>query len=107
MKAIRVHQFGGPEVLRYEDVPLPEPGAGEARVNVEAVGLNYIDVYRRKGQIDLAIQAYRDVMHAVRIQDLDYSRTVGDQPMMQVVIELADACDGQIQPDGLQAADWA
>ena len=50
MKAIRVHQFGGPEVLRYEDVPLPEPGAGEARVNVEAVGLNYIDVYRRKGQ---------------------------------------------------------
>src|SRR5919201_1379200 len=50
MKAIRVHQFGGPEVLRYEDVPLPEPGAGEARVNVEAVGLNYVDVYRRKGQ---------------------------------------------------------
>jgi NADPH:quinone reductase len=50
MKAIRVHQFGGPEVLRYEDVPLPEPGAGEARVKVEAVGLNYVDVYRRKGQ---------------------------------------------------------
>src|SRR5438105_4342985 len=50
MKAIRVHQFGGPEILRYEDVPLPEPGAGEARVKVEAVGLNYVDVYRRKGQ---------------------------------------------------------
>jgi hypothetical protein len=43
-------------------------------------------------------------MHAVRIQDLDYSGTVGDQPMMQVVIQLADACGGQIQPDGLQAA---
>src|SRR5437588_537695 len=50
MKAIRVHEFGGPEVLRYEDVPLPEPGAGEARIKVEAVGLNYVDVYRRKGQ---------------------------------------------------------
>src|SRR5437588_12724791 len=50
MKAIRVHQFGGPEILRHEDVPLPEPSAGEARVKVEAVGLNYVDVYRRKGQ---------------------------------------------------------
>jgi NADPH2:quinone reductase len=49
MKAIRVHQFGGPEVLRYEEVPLPEPGKGEARVKIEAIGLNYIDVYQRTG----------------------------------------------------------
>ncbi len=49
MKAVRVHETGGPEALRYEDVPLPEPGAGEARVKIEAVGLNFVDVYQRKG----------------------------------------------------------
>ncbi|TMA06742.1 MAG: quinone oxidoreductase [Deltaproteobacteria bacterium] len=49
MKAIRVHQFGGPEVLRYEEAPLPEPGKGEARVKIEAIGLNYIDIYHRTG----------------------------------------------------------
>lgn len=49
MKAIRVHQNGGPETLTYEDVPVPEPGVGEARVKIEAIGLNFVDVYRRKG----------------------------------------------------------
>lgn len=49
MKAIRVHQNGGPEVLSYEDVPLPEPGPGEVRVKIEAAGLNFVDVYKRKG----------------------------------------------------------
>ncbi|WP_337286719.1 quinone oxidoreductase [Candidatus Methylomirabilis sp.] len=50
MRAIRMHEYGGPEVLRYEEVALPEPGAGEARVKIEAVGVNYIDIYQRKGQ---------------------------------------------------------
>jgi NADPH2:quinone reductase len=50
MKAIRVHQYGGPEALRYEEAPLPEPGAGEARVKIEAAGVNFIDVYRRTGK---------------------------------------------------------
>jgi NADPH2:quinone reductase len=50
MKAIRVHEVGGPEVLKYEDVPPPEPGPGEARVKVEAAGVNFIDIYLRTGQ---------------------------------------------------------
>ena len=50
MKAIRVHAPGGPEVMRYEDVPAPTPKAGEAVVKVEAAGINYIDVYFRSGQ---------------------------------------------------------
>jgi len=50
MKAIRVHEYGGPEALSYEDAPLPEPGAGEARVKIEAAGLNFIDVYHRMGR---------------------------------------------------------
>jgi NADPH:quinone reductase len=49
MKAIRVHTPGGPEVLRYEDVPEPTPREGEAVVRVEAAGLNYIDTYHRSG----------------------------------------------------------
>lgn len=49
MKAIMVHEFGGPEVLRYEDRPIPEPGAGEVRVKVEAIGVNFIDTYHRGG----------------------------------------------------------
>ncbi len=50
MRAIRVHRFGGPEVLSYEEVPIPEPGPGEARVKIEAVGVNFIDIYHRTGQ---------------------------------------------------------
>ena len=49
MKAIRVHTPGGPEALKYEDVPAPAPAAGQAAVKVEASGVNYIDVYFRTG----------------------------------------------------------
>src|SRR5688572_10648386 len=49
MKAVRIYKYGGPEVLTYEDVPIPEPKAGEARVRIEAIGLNYIDIYQRTG----------------------------------------------------------
>jgi NADPH2:quinone reductase len=49
IKAIRIHTTGGPEVMKWEDVPRPEPGPGEALIKQEAVGLNYIDVYFRSG----------------------------------------------------------
>ncbi len=49
MKAIRVNEHGGPEVLSYEDVEVPEPGEGEARVRLAASGVNFIDVYQRTG----------------------------------------------------------
>ena len=49
MQAIRVHRFGGPEVLRVEDLPVPEPGPGEALIRVEAAGINFVDVYHRAG----------------------------------------------------------
>ena len=50
MKAIRVHAPGGPEALRYEDVPEPTPQAGQAVVKIEAAGINYLDIYQRSGQ---------------------------------------------------------
>jgi NADPH2:quinone reductase len=49
MKAVRVHKYGGPEVLTLEDIPVPEPKAGEARVKLEAIGVNFIDIYQRTG----------------------------------------------------------
>ena len=55
MKAIRVHEFGGPEVLRYEDLPTPEPGQGEVLVKIAAAGINYIDIYHRIGLYPLSL----------------------------------------------------
>ncbi len=49
MKAIRIHEDGGPEVLRYEDVPDPEPASGEVLVSMRAASLNHLDVWVRRG----------------------------------------------------------
>ena len=48
-KAIRVHEYGGPEVMSYEDIPTPEPGPGQIRVRQTAIGVNFIDIYFRQG----------------------------------------------------------
>ena len=50
MQAIRVHEAGGPEILRIEDAADPHPGPGQVLVRMEASGVNFIDVYQRKGQ---------------------------------------------------------
>ena len=47
--AIRIHEYGGPEVLEWEEIDLPEPAAGEARIRHTAIGLNLIDTYHRTG----------------------------------------------------------
>jgi NADPH:quinone reductase len=48
-KAIRIHQHGGPEQMRWEEIELAPPAAGEVQIRHQAVGLNYIDVYHRSG----------------------------------------------------------
>ncbi len=53
-RAIRIHQTGGPEVMKWEEVEVGRPGAGEVRVRNTAVGLNYIDVYHRAGVYPLS-----------------------------------------------------
>lgn len=55
--AVRVHQIGGPEVLRWEKIELPAPGPGEVRVRHTAIGLNFIDTYFRTGLYPLALPA--------------------------------------------------
>jgi len=49
MKAIRIHSFGGPEVLKLEDLAPPDPPAGHVRIRVAAAGLNFLEVYHRTG----------------------------------------------------------
>lgn len=49
MKAIRIHAYGGPDALIYDDVPMPEPGPGQARIKIAAAGVNFIDIYHRSG----------------------------------------------------------
>jgi NADPH2:quinone reductase len=49
MKAVRVHKNGGPEVLTLDEIPVPEPKAGEACVKIAAIGVNFIDIYHRTG----------------------------------------------------------
>jgi NADPH2:quinone reductase len=55
MKAIRITEVGGPEVMRLEEVPTPMPQAGQLLVRVEAVGVNYIDTYQRSGQYKVTL----------------------------------------------------
>ena len=49
MKAIRISQHGGPEVLSYEDIDVTDPGEGQVRISIEAAGINFIDTYHRTG----------------------------------------------------------
>jgi len=57
MRAIRIHAFGGPEVCQYEEVPDPTPGAGQVLVTIEAVGVNFIEVYQRTGLYPVELPA--------------------------------------------------
>ncbi|GAB3421298.1 NADP-dependent oxidoreductase [Haloparvum alkalitolerans] len=52
MKAVRIHEYGGPEVLQYEDVEEPEPTTGEVRLDVRAAGVNPVDWMTRKGMVE-------------------------------------------------------
>src|SRR5438046_5164816 len=49
MKAVRIHEFGGPEVLRYEDVPDPQARKDQVLVGVRACAMNHLDIWVRKG----------------------------------------------------------
>ena len=57
MKAVRVTEYGGPEVMSYEDVDIPSPGEHDALVKIVASGINYIDTYQRSGLYQIPIPA--------------------------------------------------
>jgi NADPH2:quinone reductase len=55
MKWIRIYAHGAPDVMRYEDAPIPEPAPGQVRLKVAAAGVNYIDTYQRVGAYKMAL----------------------------------------------------
>lgn len=57
MRAVVLHERGGPEALHLEEVPVPTPGPGQALVRVEAIGLNFIDIYKRTGLYEVPLPA--------------------------------------------------
>ncbi|CAN4097782.1 unnamed protein product [Withania somnifera] len=67
VKAIRIHELGGPQVLKWEDVELGDPKDGEIRVKNKAIGLNFIDIYFRKGVYKAAAFPFTPGMEAVGV----------------------------------------
>ncbi|KEH29227.1 putative NADPH:quinone reductase [Medicago truncatula] len=67
VKAIRVHELGGPQVMKWEDVEIGEPKEGEVRVKNKAIGVNFIDVYFRKGVYNAPSSPFTPGMEAVGI----------------------------------------
>ncbi|XLT70663.1 hypothetical protein S245_027801, partial [Arachis hypogaea] len=67
VKAIRVHQIGAPQVLKWEDVEIGEPKEGEVRVKHKAIGVNFIDVYFRTGVYEAPSFPYTPGVEAVGV----------------------------------------
>lgn len=81
-KAVRMHETGGPEVLRYEDVTVGEPGPGQVRLRHVAVGLNYADTYFRNGTYPIPLPSGMGVEAAGVVQAVGSGVTqvaVGDR----------------------------
>ncbi len=69
MKLIRVHEYGEPEVMKLEVMGPPEPGPGQVRLKVEAIGVNFIDLYQRSGQYRPALP-FTPGMEAAGVVDM-------------------------------------
>ena len=78
VKAVRIHEFGGPGVLRHEDVPTPEAGPGQVRLKVHTCALNHVDV---------------DIREGVSRFPIDFPLTLGLE-MVGSVDTLGDGVDG-------------
>jgi NADPH2:quinone reductase len=69
-KAIRIHETGGPEVLRWEEVEVSRPGPGEALIRQTAIGLNFIDTYHRTGLYPLPLPAVLGMEGAGAVEEV-------------------------------------
>ena len=116
MRAVRVHAHGGPEALRLEDVPVPAPAPGQALVRLEAVGVNFIDVYKRSGAYKLPLPATPGEEGAGTVVALGEGTTgarVGDRVAWTFVMGsyaeyVAVAADRLVPlPDGIDARQGA
>ena len=70
MKAIQIHETGGPEVLALAELPIPQPGPGQVLIRVEAAGVNFIEIYFRKGTYKAALPLVPGTEAAGTIEEL-------------------------------------
>jgi NADPH:quinone reductase len=104
VKAVRFHQFGGPDVLRFEEVPTPAPGPGEVLIQVAAAGVNFSDLMRRAG-------TYNPELPLPHAEGVEAAGTVakvgagvdGPRPGDRVMTMLGQRCQAEylIAPEGL------
>src|SRR6476469_6594498 len=108
MKAIRVHEFGGPEVLKLEEVVTPKPSAGEVLVRIHAIGVNPYDTYMRAGTYPLkpalpytpgsdaggVVEAIGEGVSKVKTGDRIYTA----QTITGAYAEYTLALEGQVHP---------
>ena len=116
MQAIRVHQYGGPEAMELESLPIPTPGPGQALIKVEAAGVNFIDIYQRSGAYKLplplglglegagTVEALGEGASGVKVGDrVAWTQISGSYATHNVV-----PADRLVQlPDGLSSKDGA
>jgi NADPH:quinone reductase-like Zn-dependent oxidoreductase len=99
MKAIRIHEDGGPEVLRYEDAPDPEPGEGEVLIRLRAASLNHLDVWVRKGLPSVPKPRILGADGAGTVEALGAGIT-GFEPGQRVVVNPGVISNGRMQVVG-------
>ena len=116
MKAIRVHEHGGPDVLRVETIDDPVPGPGEALVRLASIGVNFIDVYFRKGLYKTTLPftpgsegAGTVVAVGADVLDVRIGDRVASQSLLGSYAELAIARADRLVPlpEGSSARDGA
>ncbi|MER5885889.1 NADP-dependent oxidoreductase [Streptomyces sp. NPDC001941] len=106
MKAIRLHEHGGPDVLRYEEVPTPEPGPGEVLVRVRAVGVNPPDWYVRGGLSGMP-EDYRPTIELPLIPGTDVSGTVAAVAPDVGAFAVGDEVFGMLRFPGFEGSAYA
>jgi NADPH:quinone reductase-like Zn-dependent oxidoreductase len=99
MKGVRIHDLGGPEVLRYEDIPIPEPGADEVLVRVHAAGVNPVDWKIREGHLGhIALPA---------IMGTDFSGVIDSVGPGVTGFRVGEAVFGEVADDSGSYAEYA
>nr|VFK58331.1 MAG: NADPH2:quinone reductase [Candidatus Kentron sp. TUN]VFK63348.1 MAG: NADPH2:quinone reductase [Candidatus Kentron sp. TUN]VFK67213.1 MAG: NADPH2:quinone reductase [Candidatus Kentron sp. TUN] len=83
-KAIRIHKPGGPEALRWEDIPVGDPGANQVRIRHTAIGLNFIDIYHRTGLYPVPELPFTPGIEAVGIVEAIGSEVWAQIPQMKI-----------------------
>ena len=100
MKAIRIHEDGGPEVLRYEDVPDPAPGDGDVLIRLRAASLNHLDVWVRQGLPSVPKPRILGADGAGHRRGARRRRDRGFEPGQRVVINPGVMHDGRVSVIG-------